>query len=110
MSKHAESRCHKEAVDRLLSIPRDVGDVSERLDSQLTVQRQENRECLIQILRAVRFLARQGLAFRGSSKSGSGEVDGIFFAYSVATLQQSRESATLDVPSNRQVHQCGHPE
>ena len=77
MAKHAESGCHKEAVERLISIPQSSGDVGEALDSQLAVERRNSRECLLHILRCIKFLARQGLALRGGSKD-DGETDGNF--------------------------------
>lgn len=77
MTKHSESLCHKEAVQRLLEIPKSTGDVGEALNSQLAEQRRNSRECLLQIIRSVRFLARQGLALRGTFRDG-GEVDSNF--------------------------------
>ncbi|XP_065189341.1 uncharacterized protein LOC135819971 [Sycon ciliatum] len=97
MSKHAKSRCHKEAVDRLLTIPENVCDVGERLDSQFTAQRKENCACLLQVLRSVRFLARQGLALRGSSRSGGGECDVDNYVDDVLTPASTREAVAAEL-------------
>ena len=77
MTGHAVSGCHREAVERLQQIPQAVGDVGELLDSQLAKQRQQHRQCFFKILRALKFLARQGLPLRGATKE-DGEVDGHF--------------------------------
>lgn len=77
MGNHSSSRCHAEAVDRLLAIPKSCGDVGHALDSELAKQQQRSRECLLQILQVARHLARQGLAFRGRY-SEEGETDGNF--------------------------------
>lgn len=51
MAKDIESRCHKEAVECLLSILKDVRDIRERLHSQLAIQHKEREDCFLQILK-----------------------------------------------------------
>ena len=62
---HESSRCHQESVLKTVTLPSTTGNVGEMLCSQLATQRSERRQCLLKILSNVRFLARQGLAFRG---------------------------------------------
>ena len=76
-SKHQSSDCHKEAVEKLVTIPETTGHVGELLNSQLSSDRKENRENFLLILRNIKFLARQGLPLRGASQDG-GEVDSNF--------------------------------
>ena len=63
-SSHDRSDCHKEAVERLLTLPantRDVGDLSAEHEEEKAT----NRKNLLKILSNLRFLARQGLSTRG---------------------------------------------
>ena len=50
---------------KTVTLPSTTGNIVEMLCSQLATQRLERRQCLLKILSNVRFLARQGLAFRG---------------------------------------------
>ena len=68
-AKHADSACHKEAVHSEI-LPRQTGDVAERLSAAHSAEKAENRRMLLLIMQSILFLARQGLPFRGS---GSGE-------------------------------------
>ena len=77
MSNHEVTSCHKEAVEKLITLPQTTHDVGELLHSQLTRDRTQSWENLLLILRVVKFLARQDLSLRGATKA-SGEVDGIF--------------------------------
>lgn len=73
--KHEASECHREAVERLLSLPAATEDVGELLSSRLTEDKRAARESFLKIVSALRFLARQGLASRGD---GLHEEDGNF--------------------------------
>ena len=66
--KHEDSKCHKEMITASL-LPQQCGDISEIMSSELAKEKQKNQEMLLVILRAVRFLARQGLAFRGHEQA-----------------------------------------
>ena len=63
-SSHLRSRCHKEAV-AARELPKQTGDVGERLSTEHERQKAENRAMFRRILQNVRFLARQGLPLRG---------------------------------------------
>ena len=59
-STHLASRCHKEAVEAK-ELPKQNGDVGEKLSTDHEQQKAENRAMFRRILQNVRFLARQGL-------------------------------------------------
>ena len=66
-AKHEKSQCHKDAVLKAITLPGSTGDVGEMLSSQLARERLERRKCLLKLLSNARFLARQGLPFRGDN-------------------------------------------
>ena len=72
---HEKSLCHKEAVEKVITLPTTTRDIAESLSSALAKQKEVNRECLLKIFRCIQFLARQGLPLRGD---GAGEEDGNF--------------------------------
>ncbi|XP_065195791.1 zinc finger MYM-type protein 1-like [Sycon ciliatum] len=73
--RHESSECHREAVERLLTVPATTKDVGELLSSKLAEDKRAARESFLKILSALRFLARQGLPMRGD---GPQEEDGNF--------------------------------
>ena len=78
MGRHEASGCHKEAVEKLIVLPATTTPVEEMLSSQLSRERKAAREHFLLILRGVKFLARQGLALRGSAADDGHEGDGNF--------------------------------
>ena len=62
---HQDSACHKAASSYQLIIPR-CHNVGELMDSQLTKRRAGQRKYLIRVIRCLRYLGRQGIAFQGS--------------------------------------------
>ena len=64
---HESSGCHREAVERAITLPEVTKDISELLSEAHSKEKRDNRECLLKILSSVRFLARQGLALHGDS-------------------------------------------
>ena len=70
-NKHESSQCHKEAVLKTITLPATTGNVGEILSSQLAKQRLERRKCFLKLLSNARFLARQGLAFRGDGNESN---------------------------------------
>ena len=73
---HERSICHKQAVKKTITLPATTQHIGEMLSHQLAEERKQNRANLLHILRAIRFLARQGLPFRVTSLTN--EVDGNF--------------------------------
>ena len=67
-SKHEASRCHKDSVMKMITLPATTSDVGELLSSQLAKERLKRRKCLLKLLSNARFLARQGLPFRGDGE------------------------------------------
>ena len=65
---HEASASHKDALQVVVVIPSTCQDVGELLSQEHAREKRENRHCLLCILSNVRFLARQGLAFRGDSE------------------------------------------
>lgn len=81
-NKHERTISHHQAVELVESIP-NTKNVGEMLSSSHAQQKIENRVMLRMILTSVRYLARQGLAFRGRYKiadddSEGGEIDSNF--------------------------------
>ena len=63
-SKHQNSLAHKEAQLKLSSISKGE-DVKVNLSEALCLQQQERQSALLVLLTSIRYLLRQGLAFRG---------------------------------------------
>ena len=68
VSKHKLSQCHKDFALKTITLPATTSDVGEMLSSQLAEERLERRKCFLKLLSNVRFLSRQGLAFRGDGE------------------------------------------
>ena len=65
--KHQLSATHREAVESLVLLPSQLqGDIGEMCDRSHQEEKKNNRKMFIQILESLKFLARQGLALRGS--------------------------------------------
>ena len=62
---HASSKCHKEAVLKMIEVPSWMKHVAESLSAQLKMEKLERRQCFLKVLSNVRFLARQSLPLRG---------------------------------------------
>jgi len=65
--QHEASACHKEAVERVFTLPSTTKDIGEALSSAHAQEKLENRQCLLKIISNLRFLARQSCAIRGHS-------------------------------------------
>ncbi len=65
--KHQSTLCHREAVDAVITLPRDIScGVGEALSLAYKQEKATNRRMFFAILQNIRFLVRQGLPFRGS--------------------------------------------
>ena len=53
----------------LTFLPQQCGDIGEIIDNQVRREKESNREVFFVILRAIEFLAHQGLALRGHERS-----------------------------------------
>ena len=65
-NSHAKSDCHKEAM-QADQLPKNTGDVAEELNAAHSVEKANNREMFLRILRNIRFLAPQELDLRGGN-------------------------------------------
>jgi hypothetical protein len=74
---HEKSKCHTEAVERMLKLPATTPDVGEMLVGQLAEQKKHNRKMLLHVIRSVHFLARQGLALRGITSTSDSASDAV---------------------------------
>ena len=64
---HANSDMHKEAVIRYIVAPSPaMGDVIDMMSTSYAAERQHNRKMLLNVLRNIRYLARQSLPLRGT--------------------------------------------
>lgn len=70
-SKHQTTDSHREAVERLITLPKQTRDIGETLSAEHHSEKKENRQQLLIILRSIRFLARQGLPLRGHDNQQS---------------------------------------
>lgn len=64
-ANHESSKCHKEAVLKVVTLPSTTQDVAESLSAQHQHDKLERRKCFLKILSNISFLARQGLPLRG---------------------------------------------
>ena len=72
--KHAQSGCHIEAVEAVVTLPKTTKDVGEQLNEASKSEKEQARSMLRLILSSIRFLARQGLALRGSGSDESANL------------------------------------
>ena len=63
--KHQTSKCHEEAVLKIVNIPATTQDIAESLSAQQRREKLNRRQCFLKLLSNIRFLARQGLPLRG---------------------------------------------
>lgn len=71
---HEQSHCHKESVEKIVTLPSTVKDVGEMLSSEHKQEKMQRQQMLLKIISNVRFLARQALPLRGDGN----EVDSNF--------------------------------
>ena len=60
--KHKSSAFHKEAVEKLITLPATTGNIGEMLSALHTSKKAENYKCLLTVLSNLKFLARQNCA------------------------------------------------
>ena len=65
-SMHESSRCHKDAMFKIVSLPATTCDIGETL-SQKHRDEKSNQQCFLKILSNHKLLSRQGLPFCGGS-------------------------------------------
>lgn len=65
---HENSNCHKEAVERTVSLPKCTENIGESLSAIHAAEKAVARQALLKILSNVRVLSRQALPLRGDKK------------------------------------------
>ena len=65
IQKHQESKCHHEAVEVVITLPKTTVDIGEQLSLQHAREKECNRKYFLHILSCIKYLVRQGLALRG---------------------------------------------
>ncbi|KAL5508845.1 hypothetical protein EMCRGX_G004100 [Ephydatia muelleri] len=73
-SKHLQSKSHIEAVEAVITLPKQTKDVGAQLSIAHKAEKKEARDMLQIILSSVRFLARQELALRGDGSDVSSNL------------------------------------
>ena len=71
---HGASKCHKEAVMRMITLPATTLKIATCLSNEHQREQLENRQCFLKILSNIQFLAGQGLPLRGHGS----EIDSNF--------------------------------
>ena len=64
-SVHEASKCHKEVVLKMVTLPSSTKNMAESLSNALNREKFEQRQYLLKIFSNIRFLAQQGLPLRG---------------------------------------------
>ena len=75
IQKHQESKCHREAVEVVITLPKTTVDIGEQLSLQHAREKDCNCKYFLHILSCIKYLVRQGLAIRGDGD----ERDSNFF-------------------------------
>ena len=70
---HEASECHRESIE-VIELPRECADIGAKLSAYHSEEKSKNRQIFSTLLRNIRFLARQGLALRGSIEEESNFV------------------------------------
>ena len=63
--QHETSKCHQQAIQKLTEIPKSTKDVATMFKTNMTETLRENRTSVLKIISSFRYLARQGIPFRG---------------------------------------------
>ena len=72
--KHEKTLCHKEMVEKLLTLPSTTMDTGELLFSPHAQEKAANRHCLLKVISSRQFLGKQGCAIQVHGD----EIDGNF--------------------------------
>ena len=98
------SNCHKEAVLKVVELPAATKDVGETLPDQHSRDRLDCRQCFLKLLSSARFLACQGIPFRGHDDSNS------HFVQLIHLRGEDDERLASWIQKIRQIHIASYPE
>ena len=65
--KHESSDCHAQSVEKPYTLPSTTKDIGETLSTLHAQEKLQNRQCLLKVFSALRFLSRQCCAIRGDA-------------------------------------------
>lgn len=68
---HEKTSCHHEAVEMIITLPAMTTHIGKQLSRQYGNEMAKNRKVLLRILSSIRYLAKQGLPFRGDEGNGN---------------------------------------
>ena len=69
--RHEASKCHQDAVQVMIVLPKTTRDIGETLSSAHMKKKEESRKVLVKIIQNIKFLSRQGIALRGHDDAES---------------------------------------
>ena len=69
--RHEASKCHQDAVQVMIVLPKTTRDIGETLSSAHMKKKEESRKVLVKIIQNIKFLSRQGTALRGHDDAES---------------------------------------
>ena len=70
--RHQQTKCHKDAVDIVVTIPSTTKDVGELLSREHAKEKEINRRMFVKIVTSIKYLARQGISLRGDGDEEDG--------------------------------------
>ena len=65
LNQYERSKCHADAVLKIVTVPNAMKDVGECLSSQHVKEKSERRQLFMKVLQNIAFLAHRGLPLRG---------------------------------------------
>ena len=65
--EHESSQCHREAVQRVITLPGTTRDIGETLNEAHADEKAENRRIIRKVFENIQFPGRPGIPFRGNS-------------------------------------------
>ena len=104
-SQHERSQCHREAVERSITLHVTTKDASEHIPSAREEDKANNRKAIMKMLSNIRFLARQGIPLRGD---GDGNNSNFTQIVHLRTKDNSALSAWSVKKTNKCVHLQAH--
>jgi len=68
---HEQTKCHKEAVQTVVDLPKDYEDCAELLSLQHAKEKATNRQMMLKLFSNICYMAHQGLPLRGDGEDDS---------------------------------------
>ena len=90
--KHQGAETHKEAVQRFIQATINNHNVGDLLSTNYEIQKEQNRNNLLKVISNIRFLARQGIPFRGDwNNKNSSEFNSNFYQLNQLRSQEDEQ-------------------